>query len=475
MKSIIILTTSLLVSVIAYHDPDLNYHLSQLQNVQGYGDSGYSYPVPTTRLTTTGITSNHYTEGDYSQQLATQAVSYQTPISSQVNYAVQSPDQNEVHGYETSAGLSSASSSGNTITPSATYAQAPIISKVTAAPLIARFSLSPAKTTYLTNNLVSQQSITSGSPAKASLNSYSIQSGGPVVSQVYAAPSVRYETSPALRIQQTSQVTPSSYANVLPTVIRQYQPAPSAQVTSGYRAPSIAQYAIPSVSQVSTYSAPTVAQYHAQSSNQQGTQYRLPAVSQYSSKITQYAPATQYYTPTVSQYSAPAVNIQHSAPTTLQYLRPAARVYQSAPAIVQYPTVQHSASSISQYAPAVTVQHSAPEVAQYSTPAIAVQHSSPSVTHGYRSTFAGANVGVKNVHAEFVENYDAHPRYAFEYGVNDAHTGDIKQQKEERDGDVVRGQYSLVEPDGSVRTVNYIADWETGFHANVHNSRDNQH
>lgn len=37
------------------------------------------------------------------------------------------------------------------------------------------------------------------------------------------------------------------------------------------------------------------------------------------------------------------------------------------------------------------------------------------------------------------------------------------------------GQYSLVEPDGSVRTVNYVADWETGFHADVRNSKDNQH
>jgi Insect cuticle protein len=70
---------------------------------------------------------------------------------------------------------------------------------------------------------------------------------------------------------------------------------------------------------------------------------------------------------------------------------------------------------------------------------------------------------------------DSHPRYAFEYGVNDPHTGDNKHQKEERDGDVVKGQYSLVEPDGNVRTVDYYADWETGFHATVTNSRDQVH
>lgn len=70
---------------------------------------------------------------------------------------------------------------------------------------------------------------------------------------------------------------------------------------------------------------------------------------------------------------------------------------------------------------------------------------------------------------------DDHPRYAFEYAVNDAHTGDVKRQWEQRDGDVVKGQYSLVEPDGSVRTVDYTADWETGFHAVVHRDKPQTH
>jgi hypothetical protein len=43
---------------------------------------------------------------------------------------------------------------------------------------------------------------------------------------------------------------------------------------------------------------------------------------------------------------------------------------------------------------------------------------------------------------------NAYPKYAFEYGVNDPTTGDVKHQREERDGEIVRGQYSLVEPDG---------------------------
>ncbi|XP_073838539.1 cuticular protein 76Bd isoform X2 [Musca autumnalis] len=79
---------------------------------------------------------------------------------------------------------------------------------------------------------------------------------------------------------------------------------------------------------------------------------------------------------------------------------------------------------------------------------------------------------IKVMTERHLEYFNDHPRYAFEYGVNDPTTGDIKHQREERDGDVVRGEYSLVEPDGNVRTVKYYADWETGFHAEVINSRD---
>lgn len=57
--------------------------------------------------------------------------------------------------------------------------------------------------------------------------------------------------------------------------------------------------------------------------------------------------------------------------------------------------------------------------------------------------------------------------YAFEYGVSDPHTGDHKSQWETKDKDgTVRGSYSLLEPDGSTRIVDYIAD-EHGFRAVV--------
>lgn len=51
--------------------------------------------------------------------------------------------------------------------------------------------------------------------------------------------------------------------------------------------------------------------------------------------------------------------------------------------------------------------------------------------------------------------------------MTDAHTGDQKSQYEVRDGGVVKGQYSLVEPDGTIRTVDYTSDPHNGFNAVV--------
>ncbi|XP_044762465.1 larval cuticle protein A2B-like [Coccinella septempunctata] len=65
------------------------------------------------------------------------------------------------------------------------------------------------------------------------------------------------------------------------------------------------------------------------------------------------------------------------------------------------------------------------------------------------------------------EPYDPNPQYQFGYNVQDSLTGDSKSQVESRSGDVVQGQYSLVEPDGSRRIVDYTADPVNGFNAVV--------
>lgn len=69
----------------------------------------------------------------------------------------------------------------------------------------------------------------------------------------------------------------------------------------------------------------------------------------------------------------------------------------------------------------------------------------------------------------------SHPHYAFNYAVNDPHTGDNKAQWENRDGGAVKGAYSLVEPDGSLRVVEYAADDLKGFNAVVKRIGPNVH
>ncbi|CAG7817805.1 unnamed protein product [Allacma fusca] len=87
-------------------------------------------------------------------------------------------------------------------------------------------------------------------------------------------------------------------------------------------------------------------------------------------------------------------------------------------------------------------------------------------------SYAMAEHGVSHGHGHghghgYVQDYYAYPRYKFQYGVNDHYTGDVKQQSEHRDGENVKGEYSLREADGGWRHVTYVADYN-GFRANVH-------
>lgn len=68
-----------------------------------------------------------------------------------------------------------------------------------------------------------------------------------------------------------------------------------------------------------------------------------------------------------------------------------------------------------------------------------------------------------------------YPQYTYNYGVSDELTGDVKSQHEIRDGDIVKGQYSLLEADGSIRTVDYEASDLNGFNAIVSKSAPSIH
>lgn len=85
--------------------------------------------------------------------------------------------------------------------------------------------------------------------------------------------------------------------------------------------------------------------------------------------------------------------------------------------------------------------------------------------------YAAAPVVAKHV----VEQYDPNPGYQFSYGVSDPHTGDYKTQEETLSNGVVHGRYSLLEPDGSVRVVTYVADKLNGFNAHVEKHQPSVH
>jgi hypothetical protein len=59
-------------------------------------------------------------------------------------------------------------------------------------------------------------------------------------------------------------------------------------------------------------------------------------------------------------------------------------------------------------------------------------------------------------------------QYKYSYNVEDPSTGDSKTQHEVKQGNIVRGQYSVVEPDGSKRVVDYNVHPSKGFVAVVH-------
>lgn len=107
------------------------------------------------------------------------------------------------------------------------------------------------------------------------------------------------------------------------------------------------------------------------------------------------------------------------------------------------------------YNPPPTLTYGPPQVTLVQpAPAPAPVYGPPTVALATPVRYAAAAVPV----AVRAEPYDPHPRYQYGYTVSDHLTGDHKSATESRDGDVVQGQYSLVEPDGSVRTVTYTAD-----------------
>ncbi|KAL5278746.1 hypothetical protein ACFFRR_003395 [Megaselia abdita] len=77
----------------------------------------------------------------------------------------------------------------------------------------------------------------------------------------------------------------------------------------------------------------------------------------------------------------------------------------------------------------------------------------------------GEEEGGEEAEGEGEENKEA--EYEFSYSVNDEKTGDIKNVKETRKGDLVEGSYDLIDADGFKRTVEYKSEGKKGFTAVV--------
>ncbi|XP_045460311.1 cuticle protein 16.5-like [Harmonia axyridis] len=176
-----------------------------------------------------------------------------------------------------------------------------------------------------------------------------------------------------------------------------------------------------------------------------------PAVS-YSSIS---APVAHYAAPAVAQvasYAAPAVSYSSVSAPVAHY---------ASPAIAKVATYSAPIAHTYSYAPSVQT-YSAPVAHTYAAAPVAYA-AAPAITK-YAAPLAYATPVAKTIVAE----QEAPANYDFGYSVNDPHTGDSKSQQESRHGDVVQGSYSLIESDGTKRTVEYTADAHNGFNAVVH-------
>ncbi|VEN40249.1 unnamed protein product [Callosobruchus maculatus] len=145
-----------------------------------------------------------------------------------------------------------------------------------------------------------------------------------------------------------------------------------------------------------------------------------------------------------------------------------------APVVAFTAVPPHAHSTISSYS---THQHHdahvvAAPVVDVHPHGVASHYVAPaSYVHTDSAVHSDYGVSTAPVHEITSQQYlppSAPAHYDFGYSVTDPHTGDAKSQHETRRGDVVSGSYSLIDSDGTQRTVEYTADAVHGFNAVVH-------
>ncbi|XP_049866435.1 cuticle protein-like [Pectinophora gossypiella] len=296
----------------------------------------------------------------------------------------------------------------------------------------------------------------------------------PVAKLAYQAAPVAYHAAPAV----SYHAAPAVSYHAAPAAVT-YHAAPVAKVAVAapvaYHAPApVAYHAAPVakvLAQPEEYSHPkyeysySVADGHTGDNKSQQESRDGDAVhGQYSLleadgsvRTVQYSADDHNGFNAVVSHSAPAH--AHAAPAL-----PIPVVHHAIPVVHHAIPIVHHSAPIVQSAPhhhAIPVVHHAVPIVHHAIPII--HHAAP-IVHS-------APVH----HEEHHEEHHSHPKYEFAYSVEDKHTGDIKSQHESRDGHLVKGEYSLHQPDGSVRTVKYTADKHSGFNADVHYSGHSQH
>ncbi|CAH2230494.1 jg18597 [Pararge aegeria aegeria] len=192
-----------------------------------------------------------------------------------------------------------------------------------------------------------------------------------------------------------------------------------------------------------------------------------------------YSPASAVSSQSIVRHAQPALATKILAAPVASYSAPLAyhapAQYSSAGAVSSQNIVRHDESArilatAPKLAVAAPLSYAAPAHLSYAAPAPLAYHAAPariaySAAPAQLAYHAAPVTKVLAQHEEI-----AYPKYEYSYSVADGHTGDNKQQQEIRDGDVVKGSYSLHEADGSIRTVEYTADDHNGFNAVVHNT-----
>ncbi|CAB3243740.1 unnamed protein product [Arctia plantaginis] len=151
---------------------------------------------------------------------------------------------------------------------------------------------------------------------------------------------------------------------------------------------------------------------------------------------------------------------QSAAPAQTQIIPRVQHVAAPRPAPQQLYSVQNEA----QYQPQ---QYQAqPKYVQQYQPQRPQEQREPEDYDQYRQQYQPQRPQVQAAQPE-KEDYDHNPSYQFGFDVNDDQYTNYQNRKEQRDGDVIKGSYSVVDSDGFIRTVTYTADPKEGFKAEV--------